>query len=355
MAKVTFNNKESVFYNSLRVKVRKHFSEKGIPSTGNYRLYIKAFTLIPSAFIIYFSLLFLNLNPFLAIFLCGLMGFTLASIGFNVMHDACHGSYSSKNWVNNLFGLSINCMGGNAFIWKMKHNIIHHTYTNVDGLDDDIQKLPVIRQCESQKRMRLHKYQHYYSPVVYALSSFLWVFLMDFLKYFNQKVLNTPIYKINAKEHVVFWLSKLLYVVFYIAVPVYFVGVWPWLIGFSVMHLVEGFTLAMVFQLAHVVEDTHFVNANHEEQRIEQEWAIHQVRTTANFAIKNKIISWFVGGLNFQVEHHLFPKVSHVHYPAISKLVQECCKEYNIAYINYPTLRTAVLSHFRFMKYLARN
>ena len=246
-------------------------------------------------------------------------------------------------------------MGGNAFIWKMKHNIIHHTYTNVDGLDDDIQKLPVIRQCESQKRMSIHKYQHYYSVVVYALSSFLWVFLMDFLKYFNQKVLNTPIYRINTKEHFIFWLSKLLYVVFYIAVPIYFVGVWPWLIGFSVMHLVEGFTLAMVFQLAHVVEDTHFVDANHQEQRIEQEWAIHQVRTTANFAIKNRIISWFVGGLNFQVEHHLFPKISHVHYPAISKLVQECCKEYNIAYINYPTLRTAVLSHFRFMKYLARN
>ncbi len=355
MAKITFNNKDSVFYDSLKLKVKQYFSDKGIRSTGNFRLYIKTFTLIPAAFIIYFTLLFSNLNPFISILLCALLGFTLASIGFNVMHDACHGSYSSRSWVNNLFGLTINCLGGNAFIWKFKHNIIHHTYTNVDGIDDDIQKLPVIRQCESQPLLKFHKYQHYYSVLVYALSSFLWVFFMDFLKYFNRKVLNTPFHKISGKEHFIFWLSKVLYVLFYIAVPVYFVGALPWFIGFTVMHLVEGFTLAMVFQLAHVVEDTHFVNANDQEQKIDQEWAIHQLRTTANFATRNKIISWFVGGLNFQIEHHLFPKISHVHYPAISRLVRECCTEYKVAYINYPTVSAAVLSHFRFMKFLGKN
>ena len=355
MAKVTFNNTDSVFYDSLKSKVKRYFSENKIRSTGNFTLYMKALTLIPAAFILYFVLLLTPLNPVIAILLCGLLGFVLASIGFNVMHDACHGSYSTKNWINNTLGLSINCLGGNAFIWKMKHNIIHHTYTNVDGIDDDIQKLPIIRQCESQKKLKIHKYQHYYSVVAYALSSFLWVFFMDFVKYFNRKVLSRPMTGITWKEHVIFWASKLLYVLFYIAVPVYFVGAWPWFIGFSVMHLVEGFTLAMVFQLAHVVEDTHFVDANVHEQKIDQEWAIHQVRTTANFATKNKIISWFAGGLNFQVEHHLFPKISHVHYPAISRLVKETCAEYSVAYINYPTLRAAVLSHFRFMKHLAKN
>jgi linoleoyl-CoA desaturase len=150
-------------------------------------------------------------------------------------------------------------------------------------------------------------------------------------------------------------MSKILYVVFYVAIPIYFVGAIPWVIGFSVFHLVEGFVLAMVFQLAHVVEDTHFVDANHLEQKIAQEWAVHQVRTTANFATRNKIISWFAGGLNFQIEHHLFPKISHVHYPVISKFVKECCAEYNIQYIHYPTLSAAVASHFRFMKYLAKN
>ncbi len=355
MAKVTFNNKDSVFFDSLKSKVEKYFRENKIRTTGNFKLYIKTFTLIPAAIAIYSALLFLHLNPVIALSLCALLGFTCASIGFNVMHDACHGSYSTKKWVNNTMGLSINCLGGNAFIWKMKHNIIHHTYTNVDGIDDDIHKAPVIRQCESQKRLKMHRYQHIYSVLVYALSSFLWVFFLDFVKYFQRRVIDIPMKNLNTKEHFIFWMSKVLYVVFYVAVPIYFVGAIPWLIGFSVMHLVEGFVLAMVFQLAHVVEDTHFVDANHDAQKIEQEWAVHQVRTTANFATRNKVISWFAGGLNFQIEHHLFPKISHVHYPVISKFVEECCAEYNLEYIHYPTLSAAVNSHFRFMKHLGKN
>ncbi len=356
MAKVTFNNKDSFFYDALKSKVETYFRENKIRPTGNFKLYIKTLTLIPAALLIYFSIIFLHPSLLVGIILWGLLGFSFACIGFNVMHDACHGSYSTKKWVNNILGLSINCMGGNAFIWKFKHNIIHHTFTNVDGIDDDIEKLPILRQCESQKRLRIHRYQHIYSVLAYSLSSFLWVFFMDFHKYFRKKILDTPMNNVTMKEHFIFWLSKVLYVVFYVAVPIYVTGLIPWAFGFAAMHLIEGFVLAMVFQLAHVVEDTHFVDsALHEKTKIEQEWAVHQVRTTANFATKNKVISWFVGGLNFQVEHHLFPKVSHIHYPVISKFVKECCAEYNLRYINYPTLSSAVASHFRFMKFLARN
>jgi linoleoyl-CoA desaturase len=106
--------------------------------------------------------------------------------------------------------------------------------------------------------------------------------------------------------------------------------------------------------LAHVVEDTHFIDGKMEEKKIDQEWAVHQMNTTANFATKNKIISWFTGGLNFQVEHHLFPKVSHIHYPAISKLVKENCERFGVRYICYPTLSAAVASHYRFMKRLGK-
>ncbi len=354
MPKITFNNQNSAFYNSVKQRVDQYFITNNITEYGNKNLYIKALTLIPAAVIIYASVLLVPMNPFLALALCGLLGFTMASIGFNIMHDACHGSYSKKKWLNNLLGLSLNALGGNAFLWKVKHNIIHHTYTNVDGVDDDIAKLPVIRQCESQKKMYLHKYQHYYSVLVYALSSFLWVFMMDFVKYFSKKVYTTPISKIDTREHVIFWVSKILYAVFYISIPIYFVGVLPWLAGFMTMHAVMGLTLAMVFQLAHVVEDTHFVDGNTDVLKIDQEWARHQVETTADFATDNKIISWIVGGLNFQIEHHLFPKVSHVHYPAISKIVEDSCKEFNIRYVNYPTMTAAIVSHFRFMKALGK-
>ncbi len=354
MAKVTFNNKDSVFYDTLKLRVDEYFKKNQLRSTGNFSLYIKAIILISMAIGIYFFLLTSSYSIIVGLLLSGLLGFVFASIGFNVMHDACHGSYSTKKWVNNLMGLSLNCLGGNAFIWKQKHNVVHHTYTNIDGIDEDIAKMPVIRQCPSQKWMPAHKYQHIYSILIYGLSSFLWVFFMDFVKYFSGKIHNTKLNRFSTQEHVIFWTSKVMYVLFYIAAPIYFVGVLPWLCGFFAMHLVEGFTLAMVFQLAHVVEDTHFIDANEHSQKINEEWAIHQVHTTANFATHNKFINWYVGGLNFQIEHHLFPRISHVHYPAISRLVEDVCREYNIRYVNYPTLQSAVASHFRFMKFLGK-
>jgi linoleoyl-CoA desaturase len=282
-----------------------------------------------------------------------LLGFILASIGFNVMHDACHGSYSSKKWVNNIMGLSLNALGGNAFIWKFKHNIVHHTYTNVDGVDDDIAKSPLMRQCASQKWVPAHRFQHIYVVLVYAISSVAWVAMMDFNKYFKRKVFTTQLQKMDIKEHIIFWASKALYGLFYVAIPVYFVGWKSWAIGYAAMEIVMGLTLALIFQLAHVVEHAEFeAAAGMESKLIENEWAIHQIKTTANFAPKNKFINWYVGGLNYQVEHHLFPRVSHVHYPAISGIVQKTCEDFNLPYNTYPTFTGSLASHFRMMKQL---
>jgi linoleoyl-CoA desaturase len=354
MAKVTFNNKNNAFYSVLKSEVDKYFQQKKIKKTGNWKLYIKSGILIPSAIGLYLSLLLFPMPALLAVALCAILGFVLASVGFNVMHDACHGSFSSKKWVNETFGHTLNALGGNAFIWKFKHNIIHHTYTNVDGVDDDIAKSPLMRQCTTQKWMPAHRFQHIYVVLVYAISSFAWVFMMDFNKYFSRRIVSTPLQKMSTKEHVIFWLSKALYIFFYILVPVYFVGWGPWAIGFAVMHVALGFTLAIVFQLAHVVEHVEFEIAAADPKVIENEWAVHQVKTTANFAPRNKIVSWFVGGLNFQVEHHLFPRVSHVHYPALSRIVKSTCEKFNVPYHEFPTMISAVASHFRMMKFLGK-
>jgi linoleoyl-CoA desaturase len=356
MYKVSFNNKDNSFHQDLKTSVDQYFSSRQVKKTGNWKLYIKALTLVPAALALYLILLFVHLTLIPGILISGLFGFVLASIGFNIMHDACHGSYSRKQWVNNIMGLSLNLLGGNAFIWKFKHNIIHHTYTNIDGIDDDIAKSPVIRQCESQKWVWAHRFQHIYVVILYAVSSFAWVSMMDFMKYFKRKVHNTSLQKMNLNEHIIFWLSKIMYVVFYVIIPVHFVGWSAWAIGFSSMHVMMGLTLALVFQLAHVVEDAEFVFApGIEPQKIDEEWAIHQVRTTANFAPRNKLISWFVGGLNFQIEHHLFPKVSHVHYPAIAHIVKQVCDKHQVHYNEFKTMTAAVASHFRMMKQLGRN
>jgi linoleoyl-CoA desaturase len=350
MHKVSFNNREASFYTAIKEEVDTYFTTNSMKKTGNWRLYLKTGVLIPLATVIYLSLLFANLPAWAAISLCMLLGIVISSIGFNVMHDACHGSFSSKPWVNNFLGLTINAMGGNAFIWKQKHNIVHHTYTNVDGVDDDIAKSPVIRMCNTQKWVPIHKIQHLYVSFVYMFSSLAWVFLLDFTKYLSKSVLETPFPKMSFQDHFLFWFSKVMYVVFYMIVPIYFVGFTPWLIGFSCMHAMMGLVLAIVFQLAHVVEKTEFEEAKTDYTKIDQHWAIHQVRTTANFARNNKVISWLVGGLNFQVEHHLFPRVSHIHYPAISEIVKKNCEKFDLPYNEYPTMVEAIVSHYKVMK-----
>jgi linoleoyl-CoA desaturase len=355
MSKITFSNRNNEFYQSLKVSVDEYFEKKKIKKTGDWRLFSKTIILIGAAITMYCLLMFVNMSALPALLLCAALGFVFSSIGFSVMHDANHGSYSTKPMLNDLLGLSANALGASSFFWKQKHNIIHHTYTNVDGIDDDIAKSPIIRQCESQKWVPAHKVQHLYLLPVYALSSIFWLFFMDFTKYFTRKIYTTEAWKMTAKNKAIFWATKICYLAFYIVLPVVKWGFLPWLGGFLLLHAVMGLTLSLVFQLAHVVENTEFETiALDETKHIETAWAEHQIRTTANFAMGNKVISWFVGGLNYQIEHHLFPRVSHVHYPAISKIVMQKCAEYNLPYNKYDTMWEALGSHFRVMKFLGK-
>ena len=352
MPKVTFT-KKGAFYHQLKTKVDLYFIENNLKKTGNWNLYFKTIVLTTSAVVLYSLLLSVELPIALSLLLCLLLGFTFACIGFNIMHDACHGSYSSKPWMNEVLGFSLNALGGNSFIWKCKHHL-HHTYTNVEGIDDDIAKSPLLRQCTSQKWVPIHRYQHFYIVFVYAISSIAWITIMDFEKYFKQKVFTTPLRKMNLIEHFIFWISKSLFLLFYVLIPIYFVGAGPWAIGFVFAQVAMGYTLALVFQMAHVVEGTEFETVDVEPKLIEKEWAIHQVISTANFATNNPIVSWFVGGLNFQIEHHLFPRISHIHYPAISNIVKLECEEFNLPYNNFSTVSKAMASHYSHIKKLGR-
>lgn len=351
MAKVSFNNKEQFFFKSLKNSVDEYFSANQLKKTGNIRLYAKALILLPLGIGLYLFLLFGHYHAIAGIALSVILGLTLVSIAFNIMHDACHGSFSGKKWVNETMSLTMNALGSNAFIWKLKHNIIHHTYTNVDGMDDDIAKSPLLRHCTTQKWKPAHKYQFIYMFLLYSMATILWVYLTDMIKYFSKKVVVTDM-KIPVREHIIFWASKVLYVLFYIVIPVACVGWGAWLAGYLLVNATMGLTLSVVFQLAHVVEKTTFEEAGDIPKTIQKEWAVHEVLTTANFAEKNKVISWFAGGLNYQVEHHLFPRISHVHYPAISKIVKEKCQSFNLPYHSYKTMAGALASHIRLMKML---
>jgi len=298
MAKISFNNRNNQFFQSLRQSVDDYFKSRRLAKTGNWKLYTKASILIPSAVAIYLSLMLFSMPVVISLLLCALFGLALAFIGFNVMHDACHGSFSSRKWVNDLLGLSLNAIGGNAFFWKQKHNIIHHTYTNIEGVDDDIAQGKLLRQSPTQPWMPIHRYQHLYLTIAYATTLFMWVGVRDFEKYFSKKIHNTPLQPMDRREHVTFWISKLFYVLVYILIPILCVGPIAWLIGYLTMGIVTGIVVSYVFQLAHAVEGPEFDSVGTDDKQIETEWAVHQIKTTANFSPQNRVLSWLVGGLN---------------------------------------------------------
>jgi linoleoyl-CoA desaturase len=352
MAAPKFTSHGNSFQAELKSQISSYFREVGASTTGNYSLFIKAIILVLSFLVVYIHLVFFTPAPWFAIIECIVLGGLTASIGFNVMHDGAHGSFSKYPWINKLAGLSLNFLGANVFMWNTKHNVIHHAYTNIDGIDDDIDARPFLRMCESQKFYKMHRYQHLYFWLAYSLLYIYWIFFTDYKKYFTGRVGSLPLKKMSTQDHISFWAFKVFHFFMFVIVPIYTIGFLPWVVGFMIYGMFAGLVLSIVFQLAHTVQETHFpvpvVNT------IEDEWAIHQLKTTANFATRNKVISWLVGGLNFQIEHHLFPKISHVHYPAISKIIRRVCEEYGIQYIEHRKMRWAVASHVNHLKSLGR-
>ena len=348
------NVQGSTFHQELKRRVNNYFAETNKPSTGNFGLYFKAVLFWLFYVALYVHVVFYTPASWVALLECIAMGGLTAAIGFNVMHDGGHGSFSNSKFWNKIAGFSVNALGASGIMWNNKHNIIHHTYTNIDGIDDDIEIKPMLRMCSTQKKYFIHRFQHIYVWFLYTLLLLVWVFESDYRKYFKQKVGAVPIKKMSLFEHFAFWIAKIGYAFMMIALPIYLVGFLPWLIGFLAMAMFAGFILSIVFQLAHTVEETAFPTPDEDSNKIENEWAIHQIETTANFATKNRLISWLVGGLNFQIEHHLFPKISHVHYPAISKIIKNTCEEFNVKYIEYKRMRDAVISHALYLKKMGR-
>jgi len=342
------------FHTELKRRINEYFHQTGKSTAGNYKLWSKAFILLALYILLYIHLVFFTPAIAWAIIECIVFGLVTAAIGFNIMHDGAHGSFSKYPLMNKMAAVTLGFLGGSHFMWNVKHNIIHHAYTNIDGIDDDIDAKPWLRMASTQKKYKMHRYQHWYFWFFYSLLYLYWIFFSDFKKYFAKKIGDVPLKKMEFKDHFYFWFYKVLSYSLLIIMPIIFAGVIPAIIGFLISTLVAGFMLSIVFQLAHTVEHTSFPLADETTGKIEDEWAVHQLKTTANFATKNKFLSWFVGGLNFQIEHHLFPKISHIHYPEISHIIKQACVEYNIQYVEYRRMHHAVFSHVSFLKQMGR-
>lgn len=353
---VTFDNRRNrEFSKTVKRRVHRYFDQRGLSKHANATMVIKTGIL----FAVYFGAYGLIISGMLSLWamwaMCVVMAVGMAGIGFSIGHDALHGAYSSNKRVNQALGLSFDLVGANSYMWTIIHNIAHHTYTNIQGHDGDLEIAPFIRLSPNTQHRPIHRFQHILAFVTYAFATLFWVFIKDYKCFLQRDVGPYKNKKHPPREWAKLVVTKAIYYGYLIVVPLVVLDLtwWQFLIGFLTFHLTAGLILGVVFQLAHVVEGTEHPEPD-EDANIEEHWFIHQMQTTANFARHNKWWNWYLGGLNFQIEHHLFPRICSVHYPDIAPIVKETAREFDVPYNEHPTFWEAVRSHYHVLKQLGR-
>ena len=351
MNKVTFSER-SGFHSEVRKRVDTYFEANGLSKNADWRMVLKTVLILAWLVGSYGALLF-STSLTMSIISAFAMSQAFVLVGFNIMHDGLHGSYSSSTRLNQIVGLSLELVGGSSMLWRYKHNILHHTYTNINALDDDLESPGFLRFSPDRPWRPWHRYQHWYAFPLYGLMSLSWVVKSDFQKYFTRKISDYEFPKPTLAESVLFFAGKMFYFGYLLVIPMFFHPILHVVFFFIFIHFVLGVSLATVFQLAHIVGHNTFLRAD-KGSGIDNEWAIHQVETTTNFAPNSRLAALYCGGLNFQIEHHLFPRVCHIHYPVISKIVEKTCQEFQVPYVSYPTVYEAVKGHCHFLSYLGK-
>lgn len=345
----------SDFYRTLQKKVRLYFKDNQITQTANSEMIFKTIFML-LLYIVPYILMLTVVSSLWAFLLAWIvMGFGMAGIGLSVMHDANHGTYSTNAKVNEIISRVMLIIGGSSVNWRIQHNVLHHTYTNVSGVDEDIEAGILLRFSPHEERRGFHRFQHIYAWFLYGFMTVLWGTSKDFqqaVRYRDMDLLKTQ--RITFKKHLTsIIISKIFYFGMLIALPIWLTPFsWGWIIvGFFMMQFLSGFFLSIIFQPAHVIPTSTFPKPT-ESGDIEADWAVNQLYNTSNFAQNSKFFSWFVGGLNLQVEHHLFPNLCHVHYRKIASIVKETTEEYNLPYYSEKTFLGALISHGKLLKNL---
>jgi linoleoyl-CoA desaturase len=348
---VSEKEQSQAFAREVKAEVGAYFEQNRLSRHANPAMVVK--TVVLSA--LYFGAYGLIVSGLLPLpwmwVACFVMGIGMAGIGFSVTHDALHGAYSASPRVNQVIGRLFDTLGANGYMWQITHNGIHHTWTNIQGFDEDLEVSPLIRLSPHTPFKPIHRFQHIFAFVAYSLATVFWVFVKDY-KYFLQRDLGPYRNKQHPRSEWLFLIaSKALYYFAMIAVPLLVLEItwWQLLIGFLTVHLTGGLILGVIFQLAHVVEPTEHLEED-AAGAMKGAWMLYQMRTTNNFARESRLLSWYVGGLNYQIEHHLFPRVCHVHYRQLSPIVERLAKKHGVPYHSCPTLWHAIRSHYRMLK-----
>lgn len=343
-----FKNEE--LYKKWTEKVNEYFSVNEISKTDNFSYYLKIFILTCSWITCWFVLVFYTNNFVQSTILSSLLGFLTAVLGINGMHDGGHFSASKNRRINNFLAFTADILGGSSFFWKVKHNVLHHTYTNVELLDDDLNAGVIARLSPGQAKKFYHKFQHLYMLPMYGLLMFKWNFIDDYVCFFK-KAYSFKEVKMSKEDQFMFFLGKVINISWLVLVPSFFHSLKLVVFHAAILYFFTGLIIAMIFAVAHLVETVQFVNADPD---LPMGFFEHQIATTADFSRFSKIALFISGGLNYQTVHHLTPNVNHMHYPALSKELEKFCKNNNLTYRYFPNYWAAFKSHFRFLKSMGK-
>ena len=332
----------------LNQAVDAYFAETGLDPRGGWRMVLKTTFIVLWAAASWAALVFWASSWAVAIPLMISLALALSGIGFCVMHDGGHGSYAQQRPLNRVAAIAIDVLGGSSYVWNFKHNVLHHTYTNIEEADDDIAFSPFFRLAPGQPRYVFHRLQWLYWPFLLCFLSTKWWLLDDYQALITGKVAGHKMPRPGKGDLAVLFGGKLASFLWIYAIPLAYVDVLPYVIGHVIVASVWGFTMGAVFQLAHAVEGASFYPPV-EEGNPPLPWAEHQIATTVDFGRSNRLLTWFVGGLNFQVEHHLFPKISHLHYPQLAVIVREVAARHGVEVLEQPSLTQGLLGHVRYL------
>jgi linoleoyl-CoA desaturase len=346
---------QSEFMTTLRQRVDDFFRTTGRRRRDCPTMYLKTGIILTATATIYALLVFAPLVWWQVVPLAMLMGFAMALVGFNIQHDGGHHAYSERPWMNRLMAYTIDLVGGSSYWWHWKHYVYHHTYVNIDGHDNDIDLWPYGRLSPHQRRLPWHRWQHFYLWPLYGLLTVKWHFYDDFVKLMVPKEGQHRIPRPRGWDLLAFVGFKLWFFTMAFVVPLCLHPWWGVLGVYLLAAFTAGIVLSVVFQLAHCVEEAEFPEPNPTTGHMTQPWAEHQLETTVDFAQRSRLACWLLGGLNFQIEHHLFPLICHVNYPALAPVVEQTCREFGVPYRVNPTFWSGMASHFRWLRRMGRD
>ncbi|OGL11289.1 MAG: linoleoyl-CoA desaturase [Candidatus Rokubacteria bacterium RIFCSPLOWO2_02_FULL_73_56] len=347
-------SRDNAFQVELRRRVDAYFRTSGRRPRDCWQMYAKTAILAGGFALSYGLLVFAAQTWWQGLLLAVLLGLSAAGIGLNVQHDGGHQAYSSSPRVNTLMAMTLELIGGSSYLWRWKHVLVHHTYVNITGHDTDIDLGLLARLTPHQRRLAMHRWQHLYLWPLYGLLAIKWQLVDDFRKLITGRIGDHRFPRPTGWDLGTFVAGKAIFLALAFGIPLLLHATGVVLLYYVVAGLVAGIVLSVVFQVAHCVDAVEFPLPRTGTGRIDHAWAVHQAATTADFARRSRVVAWLLGGLNFQIEHHLFPRISHVNYPAISSLVEQTCRDFGIRYTEFTSFRAGIASHFRWLRRMGR-